>query len=485
MQTVPHSPDKLQCVNTVKCRKIVFQLCQGFGELTASAFVVVIAEMVKPNRGLYQALIEKPMTSRGFHPQFLPRVMRLEEIPAVEFPNTPFKEPFHLACKLRKSTGNCKIRLSLQDKICAASTRMEEHSLVSSVEKTRQLEDTMDTTLLQYLKESIMQQRENLVEWLNGTPADVKQLRVGSSGEQAVHDRLRLLSAALQKAEEKTLGLCEVCHDYVETSRLEMDYTACVCIEHLTGKERSMLENDLELSQKVQRALLPQGIPKIHGLEVAAFSRPARIVGGDYFDFVRMKDGSHAIVIADVMGKGMPASMLMASLQASLRIIAPESAEPADVVSRLNHLFNHNIRLTKFVTLFLARYDENTRVLTYCNAGHNPPLVHRTDGSVEALLPTGAAIGLIEQTDFSQGRITLHPGDRVLMYTDGVVEAMDNDERLFGQERLEKLLEQNPGSSAHNVILSLKEQLQKFSGVTTPEDDTTIIAVNVIESLHY
>ncbi len=342
----------------------------------------------------------------------------------------------------------------------------------------------MDTTVLQHLKESIAQQRQNLVEWLDGTPAGARQLRTGSAGEEAVQDHLRTLDAALQKAEEKTLGLCDVCHDYVETNRLEMDYTASVCIEHLTGKERTLLENDLELSQKVQRALLPQSVPEIRGLEVAAFSQPARIVGGDYFDFVRMKDGSHAIVIADVMGKGMPASMLMASLQASLHIIAPESVEPADVVARLNHLFCHNIRLTKFVTLFLARYDESTRILTYCNAGHNPPLVHRANGSIEAMLPTGAAIGLVEQARFSQGTITFRPGDRILLYTDGVVESMNREEDLFGQERLEKLLRENSGVSAHKMIGSLKEQLQKFSGVSTPMDDTTIIAVSVLNHIH-
>ncbi len=137
-----------------------------------------------------------------------------------------------------------------------------------------------------------------------------------------------------------------------------------------------------------------------------------------------------------------------------------------------------------FVTLFLARYDENTRALTYCNAGHNPPLVHRANGSIEALLPTGAAIGLIEQTDFSQGTIILYPGDRLLLYTDGVVESMDADEQLFGQERLETLLRETSGSSSRNMIGSLKEQLQRFSGETVPGDDTTIIVVSVISHNH-
>jgi sigma-B regulation protein RsbU (phosphoserine phosphatase) len=337
----------------------------------------------------------------------------------------------------------------------------------------------MENTILQRLKESISQQRQNLTEWLERTKPQERQVRAGPFGEEAVREHLHTLDTALQKAEENTLGLCEVCHEDVEPSRLEMDYTACVCIEHLTGEERRLLENELELSQKVQRALLPHDVPHIRGLELAAFSQPAHIVGGDYFDFLRFKDGSHALVIADVMGKGMPASMLMASLQASLRIIAPESLEPAEVVARLNHLFCHNIRLTKFVSLFLARYDEESRQLTYCNAGHNPPLVYKVDGSIQSLLPTGAAIGLVERAQFKQTTISLNPGDRVLLYTDGVVESSDKKSELFGQDRLEEFLRASSQLSAHQVVTSLRDLLQQFIQSTTPTDDTTIIAVRV------
>jgi len=337
----------------------------------------------------------------------------------------------------------------------------------------------MEPSVLQRLKENLVQQRQNLAGWLTGSQAEKRELRLGPLGEEALEDHLRTLDTALQKADENTLGLCTVCHDYIETSRLEMDYTACVCIEHLTGEERSLLESELELSQKVQRALLPLHVPQIRNLEVAAFSQPAHIVGGDYFDFLRLKDGSHALVIADVMGKGMPASMLMASLQASLRIIAPESTDPADIVARLNHLFCHNIRLTKFVTLFLARYDENTYQLTYCNAGHNPPLLQRRDGTIETLRPTGAAIGLAEQTSFHQNTTSLQPGDRLLLYTDGVVESVNSAKEEFGEERLEGLLRETVGRSPQHFITSLRERLQQFSGTSTPADDTTIIAVNV------
>lgn len=339
----------------------------------------------------------------------------------------------------------------------------------------------METTIIQRLKENLAQRAQGLSEFLRQTSPQVLKMRTGSVGEQAVNNELSLLNTVMQKAENQTLGICEVCGGDVDTSRLEMDYTASVCIEHLSSEERSRLENDLELSAKVQKALLPNVLPKIQNVEVAAFSQPARIVGGDYFDFLRCKDGAHALVIADVMGKGMPASMLMASLQASLRIIAPESNEPADIVSRLNHLFCHNIRLTNFVTLFLAKFDETTRTLMYCNAGHNPPLIQRNNGAVEYMNPTGAAIGLVEQTAFEQGQFKLEAGDRVLLYTDGVVESFSPEKEIFGEERLEEYFRSSAGKSSQQIINGLKEILRTFTGNAAPADDTTIIALSVKE----
>lgn len=342
------------------------------------------------------------------------------------------------------------------------------------------MEVVMNGNILQQLKENLSQRKQNILEFLNYTPARTLETRIGPAGEKEVKDHLHRLDSALQKAEEETLGLCEVCNEQVETSRLEMDYSACVCLEHLTGEERTRLENDLELSQKVQKALLPHELPVINGLEIAAFSQPAHIVGGDYFDFLRFKDGSPAVIIADVMGKGMAASMLMANLQASLHIIIPENTEPANVVARLNQLFCHNIRLTKFVTLFLARYNETTGLLTYCNAGHNPPLLRKPDGSIQYLRPTGAAIGLIEQFDFQQEDVTIENGDNILLYTDGVVESVNVDRELFGEERLENFLRNSSQLSASRLISSLREIVQQFTKAQAPSDDTTIVALKGI-----
>jgi sigma-B regulation protein RsbU (phosphoserine phosphatase) len=335
----------------------------------------------------------------------------------------------------------------------------------------------MENTVLHRLKESLLERRDALAEWIQQAAEGEIQTKTGLSGKDVVERQIGQLDNAVQKADNGLLGLCDVCHDYVDTSRLEMDYLASVCIDHLSGEERTRLETELELSQKVQKALLPNVIPSIHGLDISVFSQPAHIVGGDYFDFFKYRDGSHGFVIADVMGKGMPASMLMASFQASLRIIGPESNDPAEVMTRLNQIFCRNIRLTKFVTVFLARYDENSRVLTYCNAGHNPPLIHRNNGAIESLLPTGAAIGLVDQATFENATTILRPNDKVLLYTDGVVESRNPSGDLFGEERLRGFLMETVFASSRQLIGSLRDRLQQFSGVSIPTDDTTIIAI--------
>jgi serine phosphatase RsbU (regulator of sigma subunit) len=339
----------------------------------------------------------------------------------------------------------------------------------------------MDKNFLQQIKENLLQRKQNILEFLNQATPTTMRIRTGPAGDDAIGKHLHLLDTTLGKIETDTLGRCDVCNDDVEVNRLEMDYTACVCLEHLTGDERTRLENDLELSQKVQQALLPHSLPDIRHGDIAAFSQPAHIVGGDYFDFLRFKDGSHALVIADVMGKGMAASMLMSNLQASLRIIIGESTEPSEVVKRLNQIFYRNIRLTKFVTLFLARYNEDTRILTYCNAGHNPPLLQGPDNVLEELRPTGAAIGLIDQSSFVQKEVRLFPSSRLFMYTDGVVESVNEQRELFGDERLKDLLRVSPHLSPSLLISSVRESLQQFAHSKIPVDDTTIIVMDVRE----
>ena len=168
-----------------------------------------------------------------------------------------------------------------------------------------------------------------------------------------VQDHLQVIDKSLEKVEEGTLGICEICHERVDDELLTMDYTATVCLGHFSEEELRQLESELEMSQVVQRALLPQEAPRIPGLNVAAFSRPAQIVGGDYFDFVPFKDGGHGFVMADVSGHGVSASMLMTSLQTAFHTLVPGAESPLEVLERINHLYMHNINFTTFVTIFL------------------------------------------------------------------------------------------------------------------------------------
>lgn len=343
----------------------------------------------------------------------------------------------------------------------------------------------VNSQVLGRFRERLLDKRHNLTLWLQTATTSQKRMRLASASERDVHTHLEVLDTALEKAEAETLGLCTICHEYIQTEYLEMDYTACVCIDHLSPEEIRRLEHELELSQVVQRALLPQQIPEISGLEIAAFSRPAEIIGGDYFDFFRFADGNHGLAIADVAGKGVSASLLMASVQTALRALVPLSETPVEVLRQLNRLFYHNINFTTFVTLFLGSFDPKLQTLTYSSAGHNPPLVFckRPNGRepISWLRPTGPAIGLVEEPPFTLDETGLAPGDTLLLYTDGVTEAMSPQQEQFGEARLAALVQNDSGISPKELIGVLRQSLLEFTAGQQPADDTTILACRIAE----
>lgn len=339
----------------------------------------------------------------------------------------------------------------------------------------------MARPVLEKVLTTLRTRHAELVRWLTQSGEREVSLRLGGTlPPTAAEQEVSQLASAISKAERAELGKCEVCHGEVEDLLFAMDYTACVCLEHLNAEQRSRLESELEMSQKVQRALLPQAPPSIRGWELAAFSQPASVVGGDYFDFLKFGDEAHAIIIADVMGKGMPASMLMANMQASLRIIVPESNSPLEVVVRLNRLFHHNISLTKFVSLFIAHLDAATGRLIYANAGHHPPYVLRRPGEgkvhFDTLRPTGPAIGLVEDSVFSVSETTVNRGDLLVLYTDGILETRSpSSGEEFGENRLKEILERSSQSSLQDIVQGVRSQLYSFAGKPVPDDDATLI----------
>lgn len=341
----------------------------------------------------------------------------------------------------------------------------------------------MDKNEIPRFSENLTQTRRNLARWLEETPSAVRQARLGPAPEQDVQEHLHVLDTALDQVAGNTFGVCKVCGEGVDEVLLEMDYTADVCLGHFSDEQLRQLEYELELSQIVQRSMLPQEVPHIPGLALAAFNRPAQIVGGDFFDFLEFQDGRHAILIADVAGKGVSAGLIMASIQTALRSLVPVGTSPADVLSHLNRLFAHNIHFTTFVTLFLGAYDPVTRLLDYCNAGHNPPLLYRrTNGAayeIQALKPCGAAIGLVEDPQFKDVSVPMFPGDLLLLYTDGVSEAINPSQEEFGVPRLEAFLNHSAGLSPRDLITGLRRELDLFTANSTPFDDTTMIFCRV------
>ena len=341
-------------------------------------------------------------------------------------------------------------------------------------------------SIFQNFLRSLEARHNDLAAWFRTAPIRARQLRLGPTPLSEAESGITSLSAAINRAEREELGHCTVCHGTVDTHLLQMDYDASVCLEHFSREERARLENELELAIKVQRALLPHATPSLHNWEVAAFSQPASVVGGDYFDFVNFADGAEGVIIADVMGKGMPASMLMANLQASIRIMIPESRSPREVVERLNRLFRHNITLTKFVSLFVGHLDLKSGKLSYVNCGHNPPfLVSRLPGQkpcFTSLSPTGPAIGIVEHPTFEERETVIPNGSALVLYTDGLVEARSVTAEEFGEELLKGSLVELATGSAQEITQGIRDRFQKFTNGADLHDDTTLVVFRRAEN---
>ena len=338
----------------------------------------------------------------------------------------------------------------------------------------------MEVQFLHRIRNGLEETRSRLAFWLQNTPFDKKSVFLGPMSEGAVRHRLETIDQTIAKVESGTIGKCEVCHGEVEPGLLEVDYTACVCLEHFSDEERSHLQKELELAQSIQRMLLPQEAPQIPGIEVAAYSRPSQIVGGDYFDFVQFENGRFGLIIADVAGHGVSSSLLVASVQALLRSLAPQSASVAELIGQIHKLMIHNIRYATFVSFFIGAYDTAARTLTYCNAGHPPQLVVRNAATAEdevvQLHPTGAAIGLVEEAEFAEKTVALQPGDAVVLYTDGVTEAANDRQQMFGRQHLAELAKQLMPGSAFDMVQGIRKDLELFSQGRPLADDTTIVA---------
>ena len=240
-------------------------------------------------------------------------------------------------------------------------------------------------------------------------------------------------------------------------------------------RERDALEREMNVAREVQRELLPRAAPRFEGLELAGVCRPAVAVGGDYYDYLRRADGRPGFVIADVSGKGVPAALLMASLQASVRSLFPTAADPGQLHERLNHALCGSSSTARYATAFLADFDPGARRLTYSNAGHLPALVIRGERTLRCR-EGGIPIGLFEGVTYATGALTLAPGDLLALFTDGVTEAPGPGGEEFGEDRLADLLRARQGGSLEAALQAVLDALRDWSGPVAHDDVTVVLA---------
>jgi sigma-B regulation protein RsbU (phosphoserine phosphatase) len=334
----------------------------------------------------------------------------------------------------------------------------------------------MEPETIESIRKGLTETHEHLTQWIEATPETKKQVQCCSEDVGCVEEHLEVIDQSLEKIRDGTFGVCEVCHDNVDDELLRMDYTSSVCLGHFTEAELRQLESELELSQVVQRGLLPQAAPDIPGLSIAAFSRPSHIVSGDYFDFVRFRDGGHGIVLADVSGHGVSAGMMMSSLQTAFHTLVPLSDSPLDVLERINHLYAHNINFTTFVTIFFGKFDPSSRLFTYASAGHNSGYVFRPAAGQDILLhPSGPAIGLMEGFHVHLEQVQLKQGDILVLYTDGVTEASDGGAGQWSLDRLAEVIRSNHTLPPEQLVKRLLLSVSEFSGGRALDDDATLI----------
>lgn len=249
--------------------------------------------------------------------------------------------------------------------------------------------------------------------------------------------------------------------------------------KHLVEKER--MRKELEMCRKIQEELLPRKPLRSGVVEVQGVSIPAREVGGDFFNYFSLPDGRVALLVGDVSGKGLPAALLMANLQATIRARLPLEPDLAKLADELDWEIQSGTPQEIYLTLFIALLDMKNLVLNYVNAGHNPQFALHADGLVERLESTGRPLGLLPGAGYTAREVSLHDGDSLFFYTDGLVETTNAAQEEFGMERLEKLLLRDRARRIEGSLANLETAAREYRGDVEAADDATMVLVRIGE----
>ena len=238
------------------------------------------------------------------------------------------------------------------------------------------------------------------------------------------------------------------------------------------------LQNELDVASKIQQAILPASFPEGEGFDVYGNMAPARNVGGDFFDVINLENGRLGLAVADVSDKGVPAALFMMSSRTLLKGAAIGMGDPSGVLSEVNDLLNEDNETFMFVTLLYAVFDPESGLLTYANGGHSNPLVVHTDGSNEELPTTGGiALGVMPNLEYREASVTLAPGDTLILYTDGVSEAMNSEGEEFGVDRLMRIFNERAPASAKEANEVILQAVVEFADGYPQSDDVTCLVL--------
>jgi sigma-B regulation protein RsbU (phosphoserine phosphatase) len=303
-----------------------------------------------------------------------------------------------------------------------------------------------------------------------------------------VHDDIAFFALPL-RAKGRVLGAMIV--DYVGTPEdfIERWLSILVGIANQTSiaientqlyrqeAERQRLARELLVAREIQASFLPELCPSLPGWELDAYWQSASQVGGDFYDIFVLPDGRIGLIIADVADKGIPAALFMALSRTLLRVVAHDNLEPADVLQRTNDLIISDTHSDLFVTVFYVILDPESGTLIYANGGHNPPLLVRQNGEVESLRARGIVLGIVSPIHLEEKRTTVEPGDTLIMYTDGVTDAINTDEEEFGTARLAQIVQHTRDHPPQKMLSEISDEVLAFAGNTPQFDDITLVAV--------
>jgi sigma-B regulation protein RsbU (phosphoserine phosphatase) len=303
-----------------------------------------------------------------------------------------------------------------------------------------------------------------------------------------VEQKVRSMIAVPLQTNDRVIGLIYVDSPHLirEFSREDLNLltvmanVAAIRIEHarlneIEEAERAMAK-DMQQAAVIQQRLLPEKSPVVAGLDIFGRTKACRTVGGDYYDYLVFQDGRIGILVGDVAGKGMPASLLMSSLQARVHVLFEDGDDLARKIVRLNKAVSSNCPDNRFITFFMGIIDPKTGELVYTNAGHNPPVVVRENGKFELLKEAGGVIlGILPMAQYQEARITLNPGDTLVLFTDGVTEAADPSDEEYGEERLAALVGSMKDRPSEEIVDAIHNAVMGFTQGAPAADDITVV----------